>query len=112
MIEMETMVLGISALGINLPALIAQMINFGLLLLFFSVFLYKPLFKVLDERKKRIEEGLEASEESKRRLSSCVRWLPSIRHIAWSSRRAIGWSRIGVVRNGRTRAIRRSRSWR
>jgi F-type H+-transporting ATPase subunit b len=68
-IEMETMVLGISALGINLPALIAQLINFGLLLLFFSVFLYKPLFKVLDERKKRIEEGLEASEESKRRLS-------------------------------------------
>ena len=66
---METMVLGISALWINLPALIAQMINFGLLLLFFSVFLYKPLFKVLDARKQRIEEGLEASEESKRRLS-------------------------------------------
>ena len=66
---METMVLGISALGINLPALIAQLINFGLLLLFFSVFLYKPLFKVLDERKQRIEEGLEASEEAKKRLA-------------------------------------------
>ncbi len=66
---METMILGIEALGINLPALIAQLINFGLLLLLFSVFLYKPLFKVLDERKQRIEEGMEASEESKRRLS-------------------------------------------
>lgn len=66
---METMLLGISALGFNIPALIAQLVNFGLLLLVFSVFLYKPLFKVLDERKQRIEEGLEASEESKRRLT-------------------------------------------
>lgn len=68
-IEMETMLLGIDALGFNIPALIAQLINFGLLLLVFSVLLYKPLFKVLDERKQRIEEGLEASEESKRRLT-------------------------------------------
>ena len=66
---METMLLGIDALGFNVPALIAQLVNFGLLLLVFSVFLYKPLFKVLDERKQRIEEGLEASEESKRRLT-------------------------------------------
>lgn len=66
---METMLLGIDALGFNLPALIAQLVNFGLLLLVFSVFLYKPLFKVLDERKQRIAEGLEASEEAKRRLT-------------------------------------------
>ncbi len=66
---METLFLGISALGFNLPALIAQLVNFGLLLLLFSVLLYKPLLKVLDERKKRIQEGLEASEEAKRRLA-------------------------------------------
>lgn len=66
---METLLLGISALGFNLPALIAQLVNFGLLLLLFSVLLYKPLLRVLDERKKRIQEGLEASEEAKRRLA-------------------------------------------
>jgi F-type H+-transporting ATPase subunit b len=66
---METQFLGISALGFNLPALIAQLVNFGLLLILFSVLLYKPLLKVLDERKKRIQEGLEASEEAKRRLA-------------------------------------------
>lgn len=66
---MGPVLLGISALGFNLPALIAQLVNFTLLLVLFSVLLYKPLLKVLDERKRRIQEGLEASEEAKRRLA-------------------------------------------
>jgi len=61
--------LGIDALGINLPSLIAQLINFTLLFVVLSVLLYRPLLRVLDERKKRIEEGLEASDEAKRRLA-------------------------------------------
>jgi F-type H+-transporting ATPase subunit b len=67
---MPTVILGIDALGFNIPALLAQLINFGILLLVFSLFLYKPLLKVLDERKQRIQEGLEASEESKRQLAT------------------------------------------
>lgn len=66
---MPTVILGIDALGFNLPALIAQMVNFGILLLIFSVFLYKPLLRILDERKQRIKEGLDAAEESKRQLA-------------------------------------------
>ena len=66
---MEPVFLGIGALGFNLPALIAQLINFTLLLVIFRLLLYKPLLKVLDDRKKRIEEGLEASDEAKRRLA-------------------------------------------
>jgi len=66
---MQAVFLDISALGFNLPALIAQLINFLLLLLIFQVLLYKPLLKMLDERKKRIQEGLDASDEAKRRLS-------------------------------------------
>ncbi len=62
-------ILGIGELGFNLPALIAQLINFTILLLLFSAVLYKPLLKMLDERKRRIEEGLQASEEAKQRLS-------------------------------------------
>ena len=66
---METIFLGIGALGFNLPALVAQLINFALLLIIFRLLLYKPLLKMLDERKQRIQEGLEASDEAKRRLS-------------------------------------------
>ena len=66
---MQAVFLDISALGFNLPALIAQLINFLLLLLIFRMLLYKPLLKMLDERKKRIQEGLDASDEAKRRLS-------------------------------------------
>jgi F-type H+-transporting ATPase subunit b len=66
---MEPTFLGIGSLGFNLPALIAQLINFLILFLVFRLFLYKPLLNMLDQRKKRIEEGIEASDEAKRRLS-------------------------------------------
>ena len=66
---MAPVFLGISALGFNLPALVSNLITFTLLLVVFRLFLYKPLLKVLDERKQRIQEGLDASDEAKRRLS-------------------------------------------
>lgn len=55
---------GIAALGFNLPGLIAQLINFGLLLIILRLFLYPPLMRVLDERKRRIQEGLERAEQA------------------------------------------------
>jgi F-type H+-transporting ATPase subunit b len=70
---MDTILLaseGISALGINLPSLVAQIINFTILLVLFSWLFRKFVFPVLDERKKRIEEGLQASEEAKQQLAS------------------------------------------
>src|SRR5690349_13479055 len=60
---------GISALGINLPGLIAQLINFGILLILFSWLFRKFVFPMMDERKKKIEEGLRASEEAKQKLA-------------------------------------------
>ncbi len=57
-------VTGIAALGFNLPGLIAQLINFGILLVVLRMFLYKPVLKVLDERKRRIEEGLNRAEQA------------------------------------------------
>src|SRR4029079_19368864 len=61
---------GISALGINLPGLIAQLINFGILLVLFSWLFRKFVFPMMDERRKKIEEGLNASEEAKKQLVS------------------------------------------
>jgi F-type H+-transporting ATPase subunit b len=66
---MEPVFLGIGSLGFNLPALIAQLINFVLLLIIFRLLLYKPLLNMLDQRKKRIQEGIQASDEAKQRLS-------------------------------------------
>lgn len=55
---------GIAALGISLPGLVAQLVNFGILLLVLRLFLFKPIMKVMDERKRKIEEGLQASEKA------------------------------------------------
>lgn len=55
---------GISALGFNLPGLIAQLVNFAILLIVLRLFLFGPIMNMLDERKRRIEEGLAKSEEA------------------------------------------------
>ncbi len=52
----------IDALGINLPQLIAQVVNFSLLLVLLRLTLYKPILKMLDERKRKISDGLNAAE--------------------------------------------------
>jgi F-type H+-transporting ATPase subunit b len=52
----------IDALGINLPQLIAQVANFFVLLVILRLTLYKPVLKMLDDRKQKIAEGLNAAE--------------------------------------------------
>lgn len=53
------------ALGINLPAIIAQTINFLILLLVLRLFLFKPILGMLEERRARIAEGLNAAETAR-----------------------------------------------
>lgn len=57
------------ALGINLKFLLIQLANFILFYFLFTKFLLTPVKKMLDERKKRIAEGLEAAEKSKEELA-------------------------------------------
>lgn len=57
-------------LGFNLPVLIAQIVNFFLLLVLLRIFLYKPILQMLDRRAQRIREGVEAADESKERASA------------------------------------------
>jgi len=52
-------------LGIELPYLLAFMINFGLLLFLLTFVLYKPITKTLDERAAKIKESLEKAEQIK-----------------------------------------------
>ena len=58
-------VLGISALGINLPGLIAQLIGFAILLGVMRMIAYKPVLRMMDQRSQRIREGLEAADKMK-----------------------------------------------
>ena len=52
----------VEALGLNLPQLIAQIVNFFILLFILRLVLYKPVLRMLDERRQRIAEGLNAAE--------------------------------------------------
>ena len=56
-------------LGINLPLLIMQVINFFIVLLALRLFLYKPILAMLDRRAQRVREGLEAAEQSQERAT-------------------------------------------
>jgi F-type H+-transporting ATPase subunit b len=62
--------LGITELGINLPSLIAYLINFVILLGILILFAYKPLLRVLDQRSERIRESLEAADRAREEASS------------------------------------------
>lgn len=56
-------------LGFNLPLLIAQLINFSLLFLLLYVFGYRKILAMLDERSKRVKEGLEKAEQIKQQAA-------------------------------------------
>lgn len=55
-------------LGINWELLLSQGVNFILLLIVLRIFVYKPLLKLLHDRRERIEGGLAKADEAERRL--------------------------------------------
>jgi F-type H+-transporting ATPase subunit b len=58
----------LSQLGIDWHLLVSQAVNFFLLLLILWYFVYKPLLKLLHDRRARIEGGLAKADEADRRL--------------------------------------------
>ncbi|PIT93003.1 MAG: ATP synthase F0 subunit B [Candidatus Harrisonbacteria bacterium CG10_big_fil_rev_8_21_14_0_10_38_8] len=56
--------------GVDIRLLIAQLINFVVLVFVLAKFVYKPIIKVLDERRKKIEDGLEFSQKAKSELDN------------------------------------------
>ena len=52
-------------LGINLPTLVAYLLNFVVLLGVLYAFAYKPLLKAMDQRSERIRESLEAADKAR-----------------------------------------------
>ena len=49
-------------LGISLPTLIAQIINFAILLGLLYLVAYKPIMRMLDERSRKVKESMEQTE--------------------------------------------------
>ena len=61
---------GIAALGFNIPGLIAQLVNFLILLVVLRLVLYKPILRILDERRRRIADGLSQAERAAEQASA------------------------------------------
>src|SRR4030042_2105348 len=59
----------LSNLGINGKLLLAQIINFLILLFVLHRFAYKPILKMLNDRTNKIEKGLKEAEESHKKLA-------------------------------------------
>ncbi len=53
-------------LGISLSGFLAQLVNFGLLLVLLYIFAYKPVIKMLDQRSAKIKESIEQTEDIKK----------------------------------------------
>ncbi|MDO8481562.1 MAG: F0F1 ATP synthase subunit B [bacterium] len=58
----------LSVFGVNWKLLLAQGINFALLLAVLSYFLYKPVLRIIDERREKVAEGVRTAEEASMRL--------------------------------------------
>ncbi|PCI90381.1 ATP synthase F0 subunit B [Candidatus Kaiserbacteria bacterium] len=54
--------------GLNWKLLLVQIVNFGVLLAVLWYFLYNPILAMLDERRKKIEEGVQNAEDAGKRL--------------------------------------------
>ena len=72
---------GLAGLGISLPTLLAQIVNFAILLGLLYLVAYKPIMRMLDERSRKVQESMEqteyikeqaehAEEETKRRIEA------------------------------------------
>jgi len=55
----------VEGLGINLPALLAQIINFVILFVLLYLVAYKPILKMFAERSRKVKESMEQAESIK-----------------------------------------------
>ena len=53
---------GIASLGVNLPTLIAQIVDFGILFVLLYLVAYRPIMRMLDERSRKIKDSMEQTE--------------------------------------------------
>lgn len=59
-----------ASLGLNAKMLVAQLINFAILLFVLHRFVYTPIVRILAERTDRIEKGLAQADEAQKKLEA------------------------------------------
>jgi F-type H+-transporting ATPase subunit b len=57
-----------SAFGIDWKLLLVQALNFGALLAVLTYLLYKPVLRIIDERREKVAEGVRTAEAAAQRL--------------------------------------------
>jgi len=87
----------LDAFGIDWKLLVAQLINFGVLLVALWYFLYKPVMKTLDDRAKKIAQGVEDAERATEKLAGADSEASKV--VALADEKA-----SGIVQNARTAA--------
>lgn len=60
----------LATFGVNWKLLLIQAINFGLLLSILTYFLYKPILRIIDERQRKIAEGVKTAEKADQKLAA------------------------------------------
>ncbi|MDD2434015.1 MAG: F0F1 ATP synthase subunit B [Bacilli bacterium] len=58
----------IKALGLDLRILLAQLLNFAILMWVLRRFAYRPVFKILEERRSKVNKGLDDAELAANKL--------------------------------------------
>ena len=89
-------------LGLNLWEFIFTIFNFLLLLFLLKKFLYKPILKMLDDRKKSIDEALDAADSARQEGGLRLLRTPTLTAIAHSGPPRLSLARLfcGRVRGG------------
>jgi F-type H+-transporting ATPase subunit b len=64
--------------GLNGQIFVAQLINFTIVLVILWLFVYKPIIKILDERKEKIEKSLKQAAEIEERVDAIEKEKESI----------------------------------
>ncbi len=101
-----------STFGIDVKLILAQAVNFGVLFVALSYFLYKPVMKTLDERRAKIAQGVEdaeqaavtlatADEESKKRIGQAD---TEAEGIVASARETAGTEKTRILKEAESRA--------
>lgn len=86
-----------AAFGIDWRLLLIQAVNFGLLLLILWRFLYRPVLRIIDERRGKIAESVQKAEAADRRLAEADAEGKQV--VAGAAKEA-----EGMIANARTRA--------
>ncbi len=60
----------LEAFGIQVPLLIAQAVNFGILFVGLTYLLYKPVLKTLDERQQKVAQGVIDADQAALKLAT------------------------------------------